>query len=45
MPRRLAIDSLIYSGTLMTNQPGRPQWWASEIIEKVNRARRPMDCG
>ena len=40
MPRQFAVDSLIYAGTQMANQPGRPPWRAAEIIEKVARSIR-----
>ena len=38
MPRRLAIDCLVYSGTMMTNAPGRRRWREREIAHKVTRA-------
>ena len=40
MPRRLAIDCLVYSGTMMTNAPGRRRWHEREIMQKVARAIR-----
>lgn len=38
MPRKLAIDCLIHSGTMMTNAPGRRPWREREIQQKVVRA-------
>lgn len=40
MPRQLAIDCLIYSGTAMANEPGRRPWCQREIAKKVARAVR-----
>jgi hypothetical protein len=38
--RRLAIDCLVYSGTMMTNAPDRRPWRGYEIMQKVARAVR-----
>jgi hypothetical protein len=40
MPRRLAIDCLVYHATMMTNAPGRRRWQEGEIMRKVARAIR-----
>jgi bifunctional DNA primase/polymerase-like protein len=40
MPRRLAIDCLVYSATMMGNAPGRRRWHEREIQQKVVRAVR-----
>ena len=44
MPRQLAIDCLVYSGTAMANAPGRRPWGQREIAEKVARAVREGEC-
>lgn len=44
MPRQLAIDCLVYSGTAMANEPGRRPWGQREIAEKVARAVREGEC-
>jgi hypothetical protein len=40
MPRRLAIDCLVYHAALMVNAPGRRRWQQREIMQKVVRAVR-----
>jgi hypothetical protein len=40
MPRRLALDCLLYSATTMTNAPGRRRWQERELNQKVARAVR-----
>jgi hypothetical protein len=40
MPRQLAIDCLVYSGTTMSNAPGRRPWREREILNKIARAVR-----
>jgi hypothetical protein len=40
MPRRLAVDCLVYHATTMTNAPGRRRWHEREIQQKVARAVR-----
>jgi hypothetical protein len=38
MPRRLAMDCLVYHATMMSNAPGRRRWHEREIQQKVARA-------
>jgi hypothetical protein len=40
MPRRLAVECLVYHATLMSNAPGRRRWREREIQQKVARAVR-----
>ena len=43
MPRRLAIDCLIYSGTTMANQPGRRRWREREITRRSPAPSAPVN--
>jgi hypothetical protein len=40
MPRRLAMDCLVYHAILMSDAPGRRPWHEREIMQKVARAVR-----